>query len=372
MPHKKQANLEILKVIAMLMVVTVHYWAYGTGYWAKPVIETVDWGNAVSVINYVFIQNYLNICHSCIPFFILISGYFLSNRGWGINWKRLGLLWFYTAFYGILCCAIFYRSTPEVECGILKAVHNVLPLTGNQYWFISCYLALAVFAPFLSILSQSLSRRQFSVLLFFMLFFGTSFSKSIPWGNAVGAGNGFSLLFFSFLFMTGAYIRRFGITLNSGKKWLLLSISIALSFAFCCFKEILFHKPLMIKDPHYNDLTIFIALILFIMAKDWKVGDGFWARTLSGTTPYLFGVYLIHENIYARPHIWNMVQSQFNPQFNQGMAIPYILVIPVIVLLICIGIDFSVKWLCRITRIEDGVGWLFDRIHQWGKSLLPV
>ena len=328
----RSANFEILRVIAMLMIVFLHYYLFAFA----GVDRKVHW-NAMSLVNYI-----LFLCHSGVGLFVLISGYFMSEKQWGTNWKGLFNIWFRTFFYGTLFCLLLFRITPA-PFSFRIFLQYALPLTGNQYWFITDYIALLLISPFLALLSQSLSRWQFTTLMVILPLFGLTVIMNFPYGNAVGAGNGYTLLFFIILYLVGAYIRKYDISLPG--RWRVAAPFAAMLFCFLwiSFREYFSTGLLEYKNPRYNDLSAFVTVAIFLAFKDWKAPDNVLTRSLVALAPYAFGIYLIHEQPHVRYHLWFWVRNVFHPDLHSAASFP-----------ICIGICLAIFALCAMVDCMVG------------------
>ena len=354
---KRLPNFEILRVIAILMVITQHFWTYGM------TSRVVSPDNPVTFINYIFFQNFLLFCKGGVPFFFLISGYFSSTKEWDVPVYKFLRIWFYAFLYGILSCILFVRHTPSLASDFKSVLKQVLPLTGNTYWFISVYLALTLFSPFFAKLAQVLNRNQYRVFLFAMVFFGMTFWFGFPFGNTIGVDNGFSLIFAAYLFMTGAYIRKYNISLP-GKKGLYLLGTCAMCFLFVFITETHASGLIYVKPGKYNDLSILIAIVFFLIIKDWKVNDTWISRFIINLSPYVLGVYLIHENIYVREHLWSFVDKVFHPDLSFWTAIPYAFSIPLVIFVGCTSLSALIQWSCKKSGVEKSLSKLSESIKS--------
>lgn len=86
----RQANMELLRIIAMFMVVVLHYLSKGQAI----VPMTEDTG--VLNLSLWFIEA---LCIVTINLYVLISGYFLLEAKW--KFSRLLNLWFQVMFYSL-------------------------------------------------------------------------------------------------------------------------------------------------------------------------------------------------------------------------------------------------------------------------------
>lgn len=343
---KRHLSLDLLKVVSMWMVVAQHYWIYATT--GRDVLPDQH----ATLLNYFFIEPLLILCHGGVPLFILITGYFLSSKKWGFNWTRLFKIWFYAFLYNLIFFLVLSRITPGFTADFKSSILAVFPLLGNNYWFISQYIALSVFAPFLARMIAHLSKRQYTTLLLAIGLFGLTVWFHLPFGDTVGMGKGFTLIYFIFLFLVGGYIRKYDISFNGKKPWLILICTILLCWGVSFMTETISSGHVYVRTPYYNDLSVFVPIVLFIIFKDLDVKEGGVLHFVTKLAPYSLGVYLISENTFVRQHLWSITQSVFAPSFDSWMTIPFFFAVPFLVYTVCTMIDLAVKWLCRKGKME--------------------
>ena len=352
-PMTRLSNFEWLKIIAMFMVVFLHGWFYV--FTPSPVSTS----SPASLLNYLLFQPSLIIAHNGVPLFVMTTGFFAYEKGWHLNLKRIGHIWLYALSYGI----IFYFLLSPKEAGLRHSYKDILPLTGSPYWFISRYLALSLLAPFLSLLTRVLSRRQFALLLILSVLFGMTFLKGFPFGNTLGAEFGLSLGFFMCLFLFGAYVRKYDIGLHAKKTVTLLVASIILCGLFYALRDYHTSGRISIHYPEYNDPSVFTGCILFLAFKNWKPKENRLTNVFIKTVPYSLGVYLIHENVFVRPLLWDHVKTIF-PQMDVNCCYSFFLSlgIDLCIFTVCIGMDFLIKLLFGICRIERCFDMILDHL----------
>ena len=139
----RQSNFELLRIVCILLILSMHCAAQST-------ITSFDSPNEwlAHAINSIG-----NIGVTC---FILISGFF------GVRFKadRFVQLILLTTFYCIV--VLLFNHGLQFDSSFIKAA-LVVPLYNN--WFITCYLLLMLFAPFLNALCESMERTAFRNLL---------------------------------------------------------------------------------------------------------------------------------------------------------------------------------------------------------------
>lgn len=213
--HNKQrlTNIELLRVISMLMILVLHTRYNG--------ILSV-YGDTINLN--VFLQFLFEaISIVGVNIFILISGYF------GISLKRKSIcnLLFEIYFYGIvgLIGWMVVQQTLHVETRyFMKAL---LPIS-QTVWFIPNYILLMLFSPMLNAFCEKYSGKQ---LLYFTL---CLYIVSYTWTNVIqGTINGFggySWGWFLILYLTGRFIRHWSDKSQYRKNYCLLGYIISTVF----------------------------------------------------------------------------------------------------------------------------------------------
>ena len=144
----RDVNIELLRIVAMLMVVTLH--CLGNGL-------LLDNPN-INIYNSVLIRLLDTFSLTANSIFLIISGYYSINSKF--NLKKILTLWGKTILYSLLIYAI---------CRILNyitvAYDSFLPIFSGQYWFISAYIALYFLAPIINLVMNKLTKNQFKYLL---------------------------------------------------------------------------------------------------------------------------------------------------------------------------------------------------------------
>lgn len=185
---QRQLNLELLRIVAMFMVLIIHYNLPVRG---KPTIEALH-NNEVSTSITILLQSILIVCVNC---FILISGYF------GIHWKRRSFL--NLCFQVLFWFVVGYGITFIPPLGNKPSVQNYLMEVLSK-WFVWCYFGLYLFAPVLNAFVEKCSTRQLVVFVVLFYTFSTLFgylTKSIADFN-----EGMSVISLAGLYLLGRMI----------------------------------------------------------------------------------------------------------------------------------------------------------------------
>lgn len=298
---KRLANIELLRIIAMLMVVMLHY--LGKGELLPPVSLDMD------VIGYVaWILESLSIV--AVNVYVLISGYFLVESVFkpGKIVKLILQVLFYTILITVL--AFSFGIIGKEELGFYNLIVQLFPFQLEQYWFMTSYLVLYILSPILAMGAKSLSQKNLKIVTIVFVLFMCVEKSFLPVQIAFDE-RGYDALWFICLFLVAAYIRLYGIKLLEKPVWavmlyiagcvLLMIENILLSVVYEKTGEL---GHLIGTPYHYNHLFTFLAAVgLFAFFLKVRIKDGVISNLICKIAPYTLGVYLLHEQVYVR-YLW--------------------------------------------------------------------
>lgn len=295
MTAKRQTNFELLRIVAMGMIIVLHYLDRGG--------ILVSYGEDASVLNHAawLIEAFCMVSVNC---YVLISGFFLVESEWkpGRVMSLAAQVLFYSLLIPTMMLCLGMISVSELS--LYDWLTFIFPFQNEHYWFATHYLILYLFAPILAAGIQKLDKKTLQIVIVMLLLFFSIAKTVIPF-NLVMDADGYHYGWFLCLFLVGAYIRRYGIPkLEKGKDGAVLyagmSIMIWAVSAICGVMErrtgALSHYAAM---PYtYNYFFVFVgSLGMFYLFKNLNLKDGKAADWIRKLAPYTFGIYLIHSHI---------------------------------------------------------------------------
>ena len=157
--HNRQSNIELLRIIAMVMVIVLHVLNHGG------IRDVYMFGTVGHWLFWLI----FSLCFVAVNIFVLITGYFMSISQ--MKFSRLLKLSIQVETYSLICffvSVILFRQ----KIGLDEIFKYVLPLTSNSYWFASAYAILIALAPLLNQLIKSMSQKVhiLSIILLLLLF----------------------------------------------------------------------------------------------------------------------------------------------------------------------------------------------------------
>ncbi len=333
---KRLNNFEALRILAMFMVIILHYLDKGR-------LLTSTAAEFTSVSYAAWLTESFAIV--AVNVYVLITGYFMCESSMKVS--RL---------LQIICQVLWYTLLIPVVLAVLGVVDPgsfhlydllrfVFPVHMKHYWFVTAYVVLMLFVPFLNIAIKYMSQKQLAIATMLMTMYQTLPKSVLPVKfTDDDAGNG--VLWLICLYLIAAYIRKYGISFFSSlRKSLLCYVGSAL----CIFASLIVMRGVYFKLDafgeslnfayHYNHILCLVAAVsLFYVFKYWNFKDSGVSRLVGRVAPYTFGVYLIHEHILVRD-AWPQ-WLHVAPVENIGIFVINLLWKPLLVLVVGLILDW--------------------------------
>ncbi len=295
--------MELLRIIAMMMVVMLHY--LGKGKLLDPLTGEISGNGYVAWILESFSIVAVNV-------YMLISGYFLVNSRFRISRviELICQVLFYTILVEVVLVAFGFVEKDVLTLNRLLEI--VFPLQMEHYWFITAYIIMYLFSPILSTAVQHMEQKQLrNTILLLLIFF--SLSKSVLPVQLMIDKKGYDCIWFICVFLVAAYIRLYGLPFfEKGKYrgWLCYMAGIMGIMAVTLVVRFIYLKTGSLDHFvgsafHYNHIFNLVAAIgLFYAFLRMEIStEGRKAKIVYRIAPYTLGVYLLHEQIDMR-NLW--------------------------------------------------------------------
>lgn len=328
------ANLDLLRIIAMFFIVVTHCVMYGViGISTTEVY--VDLRSTPAVANWAGLYLIMYLTAVGVNCFVMASGYLLAENT-RYRWKSVGRTWLTTFFYSFGICLILLIAGRTAPKDLLA---SAFPVYTNQYWFMTMFIGLQLVSPFLSKLVSVLDKREYLIMLAVLSVLNLRLFK-FPYGGTYGGG--MTLVWFVYLFLVGAYVRKFkpfASFRHFGKCFwafgaLLAGAYMTLSLVMWKVKG----APVCYGSTFNNGFTFITSLLFFLWAVNMQISSDKVSGIISGIAPCMFGVYLISENPHLRFIVWDEIIRLQN-MLNNPWLLPLVLAASVAVFLTCCVID---------------------------------
>ncbi len=297
----RMQNLDMLRCLAMMLVVVLHYLGKG-----DILSELTDADMSLTQGVAWFLEALAIVA---VNVYMLLSGYFVSTGKFKLS--RLLKLWLQLEFYSLAVggIAIAAQLVSDGEVNTYFLLGLIFPVSMGHYWFMTAYIYLYILLALIGPILDKLEKKQWHVILG-LLFTVFSLVKSVVPVRFELDELGYDCLWYLCMFLLGAYIRRYGLPVLTGKIRGILAYvgGAALIFAGTMVMRRVYLATgslsyiLKFLYDYNHILNVIAALGLFAWFLHMQVPGGLGA--LAGKlAPYTLGVYLLHENQAIR-YLW--------------------------------------------------------------------
>ena len=169
--EKKQrdSNFELLRIIAMFMIVASHYAVHGVRHCLTTELST-QWINGIQINK--ILTSFL--AHGGIGngIFFMLTGYFMFGKPYKVQRliKLVSQVYFYAIALLVAWAVIRFShiySFPELKTisQIMFVINAVIPITSGSWWFIQTYVVLFLFIPVLNAFIEKFSLQKHLAIL---------------------------------------------------------------------------------------------------------------------------------------------------------------------------------------------------------------
>ena len=336
--NERLSNIELLRIIAMLMVLFLHSNFLSLG--------NIDNITSLESLGRVVAEQ---LCIICVNVFVLISGWF----GLKPNIKGAFSLLFQVFFYAIILLIPFVLIGSTLNADYLLR----LLYFGSYYWFVPAYLVLYAFSPVLNaFISQSSSKLLFTCIV---CFFILEFVYGWFWGavDLVAYHGGCSTMSFIGRYLLGRFMN---LHFNAIKKLSVIK-NILLYFLLTLIPVLylLFTGDNRNMFAYSSPFVVLASMFFFLTFTKFKFHNKYINYLASSS----FSIYLIH----LHPSIWPYYENIMNfvyENYNGLVYTLFVIVFAVLFSICCMLIDkirllfwcifcrnFIDKWICYIETI---------------------
>ena len=356
----RNSNIELLRILMMLQIIFLHVSDYGE----YSDIATLIEGKTELIYWIIWLM-----CRCPVFVFIIIMGYFLSESKSDFNRKRVLKTYLPMYFYSLAIPFIYGLFRPEEVTDELK-IKAFLPFLSRTWYFMTLYLLVLILSPYLNRMVRGLTRNQFLGLLgicFFMLCIWQPLSMLEPFEGIIGlkkilsTQGGKSLYDFIFMYLLGAYMRKYHIfsshnnnTDNLWNKPLIYLAGFLLLGLINVFIVYKYPDEGIDSVIGYNDNPLVVLQCTCIfrffekldLSRFEKAG-----RVINYISIGNLGVYMIHEHPLLRHLIWDEIFTIDNISFYTGIGYLFKIVgIILIIYVVCWLIDWVRRMLALLIK----------------------
>ena len=280
----RASNIELLRILSLLGVIVLHYNNTGIG---KALLYVKH-----GTLNYYILMLLESVFICAVNVFILISGYFMSQKNKINIIKPIQLIIQVIVFSLISYC--FQIKTGNDIFSIKGILSHMVP---NNY-FVILYITVYILSPYLNCLIHQINDKKKFIIISFMLFsiyptivdLFTVLTKREWMGlssiGMYGSQEGYTIVNFIMMYMIGAVIR------NIEDKIKYNQCLYCMAFAIIAILNLLWGiYDTKTAWEYCNPLVVLEAVIIFILFKQIKMKSN---STINTAAKAAFSVFLLH------------------------------------------------------------------------------
>lgn len=241
MEKKRESNFELLRIICYFGIVLLH--VYGN-FMPEAKGSTRFCG---IVINCLF--------NTGVSIFVLISGYYGIRS---LSLKKILSFWF---------CLLFYSLAGEILIQSINSAWNIrglivacFPIFTRKWWYMSTYILLMLFSPWINRIVHTLNEKDFLKLLSVFLILFSVIPSSIGWTLFEDSGKGIGNLLF--MYLLGQYFSVYFPKYQIRRKYCALGgiIVFGVMIILTTVKTVV-KRDIGIEGPFFRDASIFTVIL---------------------------------------------------------------------------------------------------------------
>ncbi len=309
---QRDSGIELMRIIAMLMVVGLHALLYG------------NYLDAISSYDGIIKDSayFIRITFApCVNMFVIISGYFMVTSSFDLKktckrtFSVYKIIFFYSVVLSVLVLILgpqYYTSNGVTENPVDIIVRMFIPVSSSQWYFFTSYIFMCLLAPFLNIALQKLTKRRYLFLLLVIGFFLSlcltlacikplSDWISIRYHESISEGK--SVFWFLYIYAIGGYVRLHVKPQPKPRFRYLLIAAVCATIGcvlYSCANETLTYDKVYID--YVNPLIVIFAVCMLLFFRDLH----FHSKIVNTIASATIGVYAIHEFKFLREPIWGL------------------------------------------------------------------
>lgn len=340
--QERKSNLELLRIISMILII-LHHFGYNGNY------------NSSSLIGSFFIDFTILGGKIGVAIFILITGYFMIENKWNV--KKLIKIILETVFYSI-GIALVFQILGIAKMNARGIFHFLTPVIHDNYWFVTTYVLLYLFIPFINKMLKSLSKEEYKKFILLMIIIQYIIPRIFSIKIFLSHLGTFILIY-----AIGAYIKMYPNAyfenIKRNRKIALLSYLllyfIVIVIDYLKIKYNLFSER--INTAYLVDINSIMVLLISVHLFLWflklDIKQNKIINTIAKST---FGIYIIHEHAFIKELVWNDIFEMINIT-KLWQLIILAIVSTILIFIICLVID-QIR-INTIGKLEDKI------INKW-------
>lgn len=371
---QRKSGIELLRIVCMLMIIVLHAYTYG----GLNQLSDSQGGSFEATSDFIwsFFRTPVNV-------FMIITGYFMSKDvlDFKKSYRRIPKVYATMLFYSIILTIfafIIYNyngfsvtqettdiitSADKLEINAIKnlssqyAKYSIIkmffPILSKQWYFLTNYIIILILSPFINKVLVEIDKKQFRILLAILFVFLSiyptistmgGFKEIFSTTKVLPIEYGKSMISFLFMFIIGAYLKRF---VKDDEKLHFKYLGYFIGLCIIDFSLYYFLGDITVNKvgiyngavfgQFSNPLVILESVSIFLFFRGFQFKSRI-INYIAGTT---IGIYAIHEHPLIRGFIWSHNELGDPNLYNSFSGIIFVIATIFGIFIICSVIDMA-------------------------------
>lgn len=364
-PLSRNYGIDALRIAAMMLVLILHLLG------ATQVLPLTNYESASYRTGWL-----LEIAAYCgVNCYALITGYVCCEGTF--KYERVVSLWFQVVFYtvgSLVLVMLFFPQAVHLE----SVLNSFFPVLTGHYWYVTAYVGLFFFIPFLNALGSRLAKSQFQYLLVLVLVL-FSVIPTLLHRDVFPVNGGYSVWWLGVLYMLGMYIKKHGLFtgMKTGALWAVYAGCACFVWSFKMVLDVV--SPYLIGQVRgggtfiaYNSpFIVGTAVALFLVFSRMRFSSRRVVGCISWLAAASFSVYVIHCNLLlGKWFLWDLFEKCSSP--SPVVMILKVLAMAVMIYVACSLVDSVRRYLFKVVDADRGAREVVGFFGKLGRVCLKM
>ena len=345
---KRLVNLDLLKVVSMVMIVCLHYLGKG-GVLGKATLSDSNFYVA-------WLFEILSIVG--VNCFILCSGYLMTENRFRLS--KIIYLWLQIFAINAVCMVISFALGVQ-KASLIGVVKCFMPITSNAYWYMSAYFIFYLVSPLLVAISNRLTIGQLKKTVIVLV---AVFALVLWQWTKIDYGS--HVVWFIVLFFVAAYIRRADLLKKRVRTYLgyylLVSVVMLVVAIMTAGKDYALADYVDVRGFNFI-LTFISSVLVFAAFKNIKVKKARFAGFVTFLSSLTLGIYLFHYNRYIADWFWAKAIAPMQ-YFDKPYFVFHMIACVLAVFFVCAFFEYFRLLLFKLFGVQQFSERIGDKIQK--------
>lgn len=355
MVKKKNIGIELLRIVAMMMVLLLHELGQG---------GLLDNTHQFSM-NFELSWALESLALVAVNCYALVTGYLMVTSKFKI--KRVIGLWLQVIFYSWIILIVSLLVGCKIST--YQIIANMLPTIFKGYWYFNAYLGMYFFIPIINKGARCISQTWYRNIVISILILNSVIPTIVP--NSIDTftiNRGYSPTWLLIMYLVGGYIKLYN---PLGYVPQYKKFCSYLFFSVCTFMitNVSGVVKMLITGQQgvthhfmaYNSIFILLASIsLFLFFINLKIKKVNFQKIIIFFGPLSFSAYLLQAN----PIIYNLLKNKFLEFKNYNSIILFLILMGIVVITFLVSsvMELSRHWIFKKIKVSIVVDKFLEKV----------